>query len=496
MKNYYQILGLPNFATLEEIKSAYIKLSLTWHPDKAQSWLPVDKSEDLRSIFVQISEAYETLTNPAKKDQYNANLSFFQKFPPTAQELSEQKKFIALRDSLKKIYEEFTKKKNDPGAYLSELQKQLTQLQQENKKLLLSLEENTKSNQAQATQLVEARSQIRKLTESNAEIKFELKSQIEKYSALNSQFKLIESHNIELQEQLKSFKKENNASMNDVAMVDAPIEDTKMKPAGLQAVHKIYGKLITGEVEFYSVRLAFTNEKQAKAFKAKCEDKSNIDSFALDSGTCVKFPEGIRQDLHVLTLRFINCEAHFQACKQPEKTGELLLQELEKYVDISGVPIESRDYYNNLLNKPKLEAKGLKTIYKLVEKSKHKMQFYGIKLYFEDADHATQFQKVCHHYFDENSIHSFRLNLDTVYNSDIFYKTKVLHLSFVNGKAYYEAKNAPEKIGLLLLQELEKYIDISQVPQEFRYWNYSKPTEAELNCRHEESFANSTGMKY
>ncbi|MDP4264029.1 MAG: DnaJ domain-containing protein [Bacteroidota bacterium] len=63
-KDYYKILGLPPSATLKEIKAAYRRLAHQYHPDK--------NPPDLYSAaqFEIIKEAYEVLSNPAKKDQY------------------------------------------------------------------------------------------------------------------------------------------------------------------------------------------------------------------------------------------------------------------------------------------------------------------------------------------------------------------------------------------------------------------------------------------
>jgi DnaJ-class molecular chaperone len=62
--SYYQVLGVEKSATQEEIKSAYRKLALKTHPDK-------DKSPDATSKFQEISSAYEVLSDPQKRQQYD-----------------------------------------------------------------------------------------------------------------------------------------------------------------------------------------------------------------------------------------------------------------------------------------------------------------------------------------------------------------------------------------------------------------------------------------
>lgn len=66
MKDYYQILGVSKTATQDEIKSAYRKLAMKWHPDRNP-----DNQEEAKQKFAEISEAYETLGNPEKREQYD-----------------------------------------------------------------------------------------------------------------------------------------------------------------------------------------------------------------------------------------------------------------------------------------------------------------------------------------------------------------------------------------------------------------------------------------
>ena len=64
-KDYYQILGLNRKASAEEIRKAYRKLALQYHPDRN----PGDKKSEER--FKEINEAYQVLSDPQKRVHYD-----------------------------------------------------------------------------------------------------------------------------------------------------------------------------------------------------------------------------------------------------------------------------------------------------------------------------------------------------------------------------------------------------------------------------------------
>ncbi len=64
MKDYYELLGVARNATQKEIKSAYRKLALKWHPDR-------NKSPDAEQKFKEINQAYDVLSDEKKRQMYD-----------------------------------------------------------------------------------------------------------------------------------------------------------------------------------------------------------------------------------------------------------------------------------------------------------------------------------------------------------------------------------------------------------------------------------------
>ncbi|KAL4341398.1 hypothetical protein GQ457_08G009470 [Hibiscus cannabinus] len=69
---YYSVLGIRRDASFSDIRTAYRKLALKWHPDR-YARNPVVAGE-AKSRFQQIQEAYSVLSDESKRSMYDAGL--------------------------------------------------------------------------------------------------------------------------------------------------------------------------------------------------------------------------------------------------------------------------------------------------------------------------------------------------------------------------------------------------------------------------------------
>lgn len=64
--DYYQTLGVSKSASADDIKKAYRKLALEWHPDRHK-----DNKTEAEKKFKEINEAYQVLSDPQKRSSYD-----------------------------------------------------------------------------------------------------------------------------------------------------------------------------------------------------------------------------------------------------------------------------------------------------------------------------------------------------------------------------------------------------------------------------------------
>ena len=73
LKDYYDILGITEDATIVQIKAAYRTQALKWHPDR-------NPGEDTSEKMKEINEAYSILSNPESRARYDKEYAAFKSF--------------------------------------------------------------------------------------------------------------------------------------------------------------------------------------------------------------------------------------------------------------------------------------------------------------------------------------------------------------------------------------------------------------------------------
>ena len=121
-KNYYEILEIPHSASQQEIKLAYKKLALLYHPDKNLD------NKQTEEIFKLIVEAYHTLSNPEKRNFYDVKIGIRQEINAFYYYKAAQREQEQRQEVKKAVFQEFIRK------YKKEKEHQRAEIQQTLKK--------------------------------------------------------------------------------------------------------------------------------------------------------------------------------------------------------------------------------------------------------------------------------------------------------------------------------------------------------------------------
>ncbi|MCZ8216162.1 MAG: DnaJ domain-containing protein, partial [Cyclobacteriaceae bacterium] len=70
MADYYQLLGIKQNASSTEIRTAYKKLAMLYHPDRNPG------NQEAEELFKLINEAYHVLADPQKRQIYDSGISY------------------------------------------------------------------------------------------------------------------------------------------------------------------------------------------------------------------------------------------------------------------------------------------------------------------------------------------------------------------------------------------------------------------------------------
>lgn len=103
--DYYNVLKVGRNAGEEDLKKAYKKLAMKWHPDKNNS----NNKTEAEAKFKQISEAYDVLSDPQKRqiyDLYGEDALNSGQFPPPSPTGTGNSAFRFNRRDAENIFEE------------------------------------------------------------------------------------------------------------------------------------------------------------------------------------------------------------------------------------------------------------------------------------------------------------------------------------------------------------------------------------------------------
>lgn len=111
MENLYEILGVSNTATKEEIKKRYRECAKKFHPDKFATASNIEKQK-AEEKFTQINNAYSILSDDEKRKEYDKQFMAERKNLKNGgknSKKSTENKYTGKTESFQEIFEKFTK---------------------------------------------------------------------------------------------------------------------------------------------------------------------------------------------------------------------------------------------------------------------------------------------------------------------------------------------------------------------------------------------------
>jgi hypothetical protein len=352
---HYQILGIQNNATEAEIKSAYKKQALIWHPDKARDWAPLNKLAVCESIFNMLKSANNILLDSNTRANYDMQLSLPAEITPVS---IDESQIAEDWKKLKSMYEAFKQRETDPQAFITYLQQKMMEQSTQTQQHALQLAEMSGQLQHLPQIIVSAQIKLeaelkaakqalaanedrynKTLARREAEYKLTLDITEGRYNNLLVMF----NEQKEKLEQLKSkcglFATSSAHSSTPTTLITAPTTQlAKFRPQGLNIIYKVVAEYGSQNI-FSLVKLSFEKENAMLLFT------QSLNTFSKMPGHITNFMT-LRDPaaMNVLNLNWMNCQNYYKTFDNFNLSGPLLLEELEKVVDISGISQRFVDY--------------------------------------------------------------------------------------------------------------------------------------------------------
>ncbi|ORX45047.1 DnaJ-domain-containing protein [Piromyces finnis] len=145
--DYYELFGLKIESTQNEIRKAYYKKALKYHPDKT-------KDEDKIKIFLKLTKAYETLSDPKKKREYD------EKIKAKLHQKERIEKFDSKRRQMKEDLDlkerAYKRQKTEEALSKEQLKNEINRLREEGIRILNQAMEEEKANEEKSQNNLES----------------------------------------------------------------------------------------------------------------------------------------------------------------------------------------------------------------------------------------------------------------------------------------------------------------------------------------------------